>query len=192
MNIKALLIAVCVFFCTSIAHAAPVVAFNTSGSAGAWQVNFSILNTLGGTNNIYFFGVQAPTVTNSGFSSPVGWNVWNGGAAWNTGSAVYNNNWITGSSASTSISPGQTLGGFNVLFNTVAAPTSISWFAYAYGGTYNGTDTTNLSVWNPGFEGIATVATAVAPVPEPETYAMLLVGLGLLGFTARRRKFTGM
>ena len=27
-----------------------------------------------------------------------------------------------------------------------------------------------------------------SPVPEPETYAMLLVGLGLLGFTARRRK----
>lgn len=26
------------------------------------------------------------------------------------------------------------------------------------------------------------------PVPEPETYAMLLVGLGLLGFTARRRR----
>ncbi len=29
---------------------------------------------------------------------------------------------------------------------------------------------------------------AVAPVPEPETYAMLLAGLGLLGFAARRRK----
>lgn len=28
----------------------------------------------------------------------------------------------------------------------------------------------------------------VAGVPEPETYAMLLTGLGLLGFTARRRK----
>jgi hypothetical protein len=28
----------------------------------------------------------------------------------------------------------------------------------------------------------------VAPVPEPETYAMLLAGLGLLGFAARRRK----
>jgi uncharacterized protein YjiK len=27
-----------------------------------------------------------------------------------------------------------------------------------------------------------------APVPEPETYAMLLAGLGLLGFVARRRK----
>lgn len=27
----------------------------------------------------------------------------------------------------------------------------------------------------------------VTPVPEPETYAMLLAGLGLIGFTARRR-----
>lgn len=29
---------------------------------------------------------------------------------------------------------------------------------------------------------------SVSAVPEPETYAMLLVGLGLLGFMARRRK----
>jgi outer membrane lipase/esterase len=29
---------------------------------------------------------------------------------------------------------------------------------------------------------------AYAAIPEPETYAMLLAGLGLLGFTARRRK----
>ena len=28
----------------------------------------------------------------------------------------------------------------------------------------------------------------VTPVPEPETYAMLLVGLGLVGFMVRRRK----
>jgi hypothetical protein len=30
--------------------------------------------------------------------------------------------------------------------------------------------------------------TPVAPVPEPETYAMLLSGLGLLGFAARRKR----
>jgi len=29
---------------------------------------------------------------------------------------------------------------------------------------------------------------SVSPVPEPETYAMLLAGLGLIGFAARRRK----
>lgn len=28
----------------------------------------------------------------------------------------------------------------------------------------------------------------LSPVPEPETYAMMLAGLGLLGFSARRRK----
>ena len=28
----------------------------------------------------------------------------------------------------------------------------------------------------------------IVPIPEPETYAMLLAGLGLLGFAARRRK----
>jgi hypothetical protein len=32
------------------------------------------------------------------------------------------------------------------------------------------------------------VGIAVAAIPEPETYAMLLAGLGLLGFMARRRK----
>ena len=34
--------------------------------------------------------------------------------------------------------------------------------------------------------------TAAAPVPEPETYAMLLAGLVLLGFAARRRKLKGV
>ncbi len=36
--------------------------------------------------------------------------------------------------------------------------------------------------------GYARVSNAVTAVPEPETYAMMLAGLGLLGFAARRRK----
>jgi hypothetical protein len=35
---------------------------------------------------------------------------------------------------------------------------------------------------------LAGYATPAAPVPEPETYAMLLAGLGVIGFTARRRQ----
>jgi hypothetical protein len=39
-----------------------------------------------------------------------------------------------------------------------------------------------------GDQVFASVNESVAAVPEPETYAMLLAGLGLLGFMARRRK----
>jgi len=40
-----------------------------------------------------------------------------------------------------------------------------------------------------GFSGAGSVtyAVATAPVPEPETYAMMLAGLGLMGFSARRK-----
>jgi hypothetical protein len=53
--------------------------------------------------------------------------------------------------------------------------TDADWAAWSYGmNRYQGEDKQYL--------------VNVSPVPEPETYAMLLVGLGLLGFTARRRK----
>ncbi len=43
-----------------------------------------------------------------------------------------------------------------------------------------------------GWSGIGQVNDTpfVSAVPEPETYAMLLAGLGLIGFTARRRKLS--
>jgi hypothetical protein len=31
-------------------------------------------------------------------------------------------------------------------------------------------------------------STTIAAVPEPETYAMLMVGLGMMGFIVRRRR----
>jgi len=38
-----------------------------------------------------------------------------------------------------------------------------------------------------GTVGEAYFSTTITAVPEPETYAMLLAGLGLLGFMARRK-----
>ena len=46
-------------------------------------------------------------------------------------------------------------------------------------GVYEGIVEGNPGTWT---------SSTVAAIPEPETYAMLLAGLGLLGFAARRRK----
>jgi hypothetical protein len=59
---------------------------------------------------------------------------------------------------------------------------------FSYSATFGGL-TSGQTYW---FEvqGNATVATytvTLAPVPEPETYAMFLAGLGLMGAVARRR-----
>jgi len=42
--------------------------------------------------------------------------------------------------------------------------------------------------WNGNFEVQPGAAPSLLAVPEPETYAMMLAGLGLMGFVAHRRK----
>ena len=44
------------------------------------------------------------------------------------------------------------------------------------------------AVWSGASDGAESYFLVSAPIPEPETYAMLLAGLGLMGFIARRRK----
>jgi hypothetical protein len=85
--------------------------------------------------------------------------------------------------------PGCGPGGSNaysgVLDFTITAADEISFnnFVANTGGYYFSADVIGPSG---GTGNIA--ATEVAPVPEPHTYAMILVGLGLIGFTARHRK----
>jgi hypothetical protein len=46
-------------------------------------------------------------------------------------------------------------------------------------------------IWEPGFCGNCTIyfsATIIPTIPEPETYAMIMAGLGFMGFIARRRR----
>lgn len=149
------------------ASAAPLVSYTVSGSAGAYVLDFSVTNTLGGTNQIYFFGVQPPTRT----GDPLGWDDRGGySTAFDGGSGrVYASSWIDLNATQTNvgpnaIQPGDTLSGFQI---TVASlPTSgINWFAYAFGGTYAGGDNFK-NQRNPGFEGRAFEAGASA-VPGP-------------------------
>src|SRR5260370_40084161 len=65
------------------ATANPVdVSFTASGSAGNWLLDFSITNNLGGTNDIYLFGVRLPARNEVG--TPTGWdpNTSPGGLNW--------------------------------------------------------------------------------------------------------------
>ncbi len=57
------------------------------------------------------------------------------------------------------------------------------------GGTVflsNGNFTSGTSVWSLG-SGQSISAPLTSAVPEPEAYAMMLAGLGLMGFAARRK-----
>ena len=61
---------------------------------------------------------------------------------------------------------------------TISSNLTGSTFTFAYGGAHA----------NQFYLAGMTVTAVTTPVPEPESYAMLLTGLGLLGFAARRRK----
>ncbi len=47
---------------------------------------------------------------------------------------------------------------------------------------------TNTNIWSDSTIAKWTVSTTATAVPEPEAYAMMLAGLGLVGFAARRKK----
>lgn len=68
-------------------------------------------------------------------------------------------------------------------FTVTASGLSLSNFVTNVGGYFFSADVIGPS------GGTGNVASKViSPVPEPETYAMLLAGLGLIGFVARRKK----
>lgn len=80
------------------------------------------------------------------------------------------------------------------MVTTNALANSLITFAGASGWTNTGRVHVLNLVWNTGGGGSYPAGTYaqdqlyLAPVPEPETYAMMLAGLGLLGFMARRRR----
>lgn len=81
--------------------------------------------------------------------------------------------------------------------NSMINATSLSWQQFAYGFVATGAST-NLVFSNGdpggdnsnGLDNIALVdrGPVVSPVPEPETYAMMLAGFAALGMASRRRK----
>lgn len=79
----------------------------------------------------------------------------------------------------------------NNFFSSFGDNASIGAINFAPGSEESAGDSfTVVSITVDGIDGghSATYAPNTSPVPEPETYAMILAGLGLIAFTARRRK----
>lgn len=63
-----------------------------------------------------------------------------------------------------------------------------SWPHYTFGANEQGWVVQNSGIASSANVYVISFDTPTAPVPEPETYGMMMAGLGLIGFIARRRK----
>jgi len=150
------------------------------------------LNALNDANALFVFQIGS-TLTTASASSV---NVINGGA--NNGLF-----WQVGSSATLGTSTtfaGNIIADQSVSMNTSAkilcgrAIALVGAVTMDTNTISNGSDGCNTfnegstDYGSGGYSGDQQYTVPVAAIPEPETYAMLLAGLGLVGFTARRRK----
>lgn len=88
--------------------------------------------------------------------------------------------------------PNWTQGGLNAPYGALVGSWDNGTNFFLIGTSYTGSATANiLKLYyfdeNNG-DNTGSINVNVAAVPEPESYAMLLAGLGLVGFSARRRK----
>lgn len=169
------------------------VTYTVTGTSGAYTYDFSFTNNDTGTAGIYFVGVAGLTQNITGTPN-AGWIQANippsfSPASYGGSATIYSNLWCTGSFSgcnnASGINSGQTLSGFTVLDTGTSILSSVPWLAFAYNGLDTNNDGHFFTDTNPGFEGQASLVTGA--VPEPATWAMMLIGFGAIGFSMRRR-----
>ena len=143
--------------------------------------NFNNQSLFGGV----YYNIAFKTTVNFGLTSAsnmafrAGVDFGNGGAVYLDGVAMaYNPNdmWWNGSYGDTSQS---------FQFSSSLAAGNHTLTIYGLEGCCDGPQQVQFNTGD-GFQSFTNQT--LAPVPEPETYAMLAAGLGVVGFSARRRK----
>ncbi len=174
----------------------PILAtYTVTGAPGAYTYNFSVTNNNTGSAGIYFIGVAGLTQNITGTPAGGGWIQANippsfSNAPYGGSSTIYSNLWCTGNftgcNNSSGINSGQTVSGFSVLDTGTSILSALSFFAYAFNGIDTNNDGHFYTDTNPGFELQASLVTGA--VPEPATWALMLVGFGAMGVSLRRRR----
>lgn len=186
---------------TSLASIALVLA----ASAQAQVINISAASAVGTTVSLAA-GDYTLRYTNAGTFAA--WNPWGANAAsgCNAGGVCSSQGWFDGfnvqAGANTYVFSSGT-GFFSSSALALADATSTTMFESINGGsaaavgsfaTLHLDTATNVkfyisdSIYSDNAGGVSVTLAAVAPVPEPSTYALLLAGLGGVGFVARRRR----
>jgi hypothetical protein len=171
------------------AHASPTLMAtatftDTQPSVGTFAYDLTLNNTGTTTIGTFWFswipGAGFMTAVPTNVQSPANWN-----AVLTNGSKAIQ--WTT----SSLLAPGASVTGF--MFDSTLSPTQLE--AAVGSGPGAGDPTSTFFTYiaaplaDPGFQGVAEPS-AVAAVPEPSTWAMLILGFAGLGFMAWRRKST--
>ena len=171
--------------CAAGATSPVAMTYTLTGESGDWTLDFDVANDMFDSDQtVYFLGVAVDGGSVS--SSPetfdsTAFPTWGSNSVYGGSSVSYNAVWYSGGHL---VSPGSDLDGFLVHSSAVDAPTSVNWFVFTSGSEYTGGGHFNTA-YNPGWEGVATAQ--VSFVPEPANIALLLAGLGICGFAAKRR-----
>jgi hypothetical protein len=149
--------------------------------AETWDYRFTVFNT-SVDNSVTSY--EIPWFDDAGITNitgPSGWNYSTSESAFGPYPAMS----LVWNYPANPIAPGESLSGFG--FTASYAPVK--------GPFALGFDNGAMFMGDPAIPGSPLAGDAgytkpfpVTSVPEPETYAMMLAGLGLLGFAARRRK----
>ena len=159
----------------------PVVGYTTifAGSLGAWTVGGTSLDLIedayGAITNVSvdLAGTPGPGVLSQGFTAMIG-SVYTLTFDYaNNGGSVLN------------VSLGSTAMSFSPI---VPGTSTLTWTATSTAGMVSFNSGTAIVNGGPVIDN---VVLTVTPVPEPTTVAMLLAGLGALGFMGGRRRSRG-
>lgn len=190
---------------TNLTNEYTVTASSTAAGVNTWTFDYSVLNNNqgnGGQTGLDGFTIFVPlSATLVGSSAPAPFNgapgFWSQGSSSSldlggdgsqnlaapSGYAAYS--WW-GQNTESVYTPGSTANFSITLSNVAVGNNTVGVTTYFGYGAATAQSASNQYGNYSTFTG--TFASPVAAVPEPETYAMMLAGLGLVGFLARRRK----